>query len=72
MDLFKCQTVEQFKIGVWLEEQGIVPVDIAAVEFPARDQVKIINPCGGYLVVDWKDGHAEINKDPEEDEAAAR
>ena len=72
MKLYKCQTVEQFKIGVWLEEQGIVQEDIAAVEFPARDQVKIIGPAGGYLVVDWKDGHAEINMDPEEDKAAVR
>ena len=46
MKLFKCETVAQFKIGIWLTEQGIEPEDIAGVELLGLNEVKIINPAG--------------------------
>ena len=59
MQLFKCKTVNQFKICGWLAGQGIKPEEIAVVEFPGADTVKIINPAGQYMVIHWRDGQAE-------------
>lgn len=60
MNLFKCSTVAQFKIGAWLAEQGVTDEDIASVEFPGPDTVVIHNMAGQYMVIHWHDGHAEI------------
>lgn len=60
MNLFKCETIAQFKIGMWLTEQGIEREDIATAELLAPDTVKITNPAGGYMVIRWRDGEAEI------------
>ena len=62
MKLFKCETVAQFRIGVWLTEQGIEPEDIAGVELLGPNEVKIINPAGQYMIVRWVDGHPEIDR----------
>lgn len=61
MNLFKCNTINQFKIGVWLAEQGITKEDIASVELPGPDVLKICNPAGQYMVVRWEENHAEID-----------
>ena len=62
MKLFKCETVAQFKIGIWLAEQGIDQEDIAVVELLGLNEVKIINPAGQYMIVRWVDGHPEIDR----------
>ena len=62
MQLFKCSTVNQFKICRWLAEQGLEKDDIAGVEFPDADTVKITNPAGQYMVIHWRDGQAEIDQ----------
>lgn len=60
MKLFKCETIEQFKIGMWLVEQGIKQDDISCVEFVSRDEIKITNPAGQYMHIRWLCDHAEI------------
>lgn len=65
MQLFKCKTINQFKICSWLAGQGITPEDIAGVEFPGADTVKIINPAGQYMVIHWRNGQAEIDQTEE-------
>lgn len=62
MKLFKCNTVAQFKIGIWLTEQGIEPEDIASAELLGLNVVKITNPAGQYMIIRWVDGHAEIDQ----------
>ena len=66
MRLFHCDTIPQFKIGQWLESQGVSAEDVAAAELLSPTKVKGINPAGAYLVVDWAGDHAEINQDKEE------
>lgn len=60
MKLFKCNTVAQFKIGIWLTEQGINQEDIASVELLGLNRVKITNPAGQYMIIHWMDDHAVI------------
>ena len=62
MKLLKCETVAQFKIGIWLAGQGIEPEDIARVELLGLNEVKIINPAGQYMIVRWVDDHPEIDR----------
>ena len=66
VNLYKCRTIAQFKIGVWLELQGIQPDDIAECALIAPDVVKITNSAGQYLVVRWNCDHAEIDMTREE------
>ena len=56
------QELAQFKIGVWLAEQGIELEDIAGVELLGLNEVKIINPAGQYMIVRWVDDHPEIDR----------
>lgn len=58
--LFRCESIAQFKIMSWLAVQGIEVEDIARVDMLATDRLKITNPAGQYMVVRWADGHAEI------------
>lgn len=60
MNLFKRETIAQFKIGMWLVEQGIERDDIASVDLLASNVVQITNPVGGYMFIRWRDGKAEI------------
>ena len=62
MKLFKCETVAQFKIGIWLTEQGIDPEDLAGVELLGLNEVKITNHAGQYMIVRWVDDHPEIDR----------
>ena len=66
MNLYKFRTIAQFKIGVWLESQGIQPDDIAECALIAPDVVKITNPAGQYLVAPRNCDHAEIDMTREE------
>ena len=63
MKLFKCNTINQFKIGVWLAEQGVTRDDILVATMMDPNTVKIANPAGQYMVIHWRDGHAEIEDD---------
>ena len=53
MQIFKCETIAQFKIGMWLADEGIVRDDILSAELVAPDTVKITNPAGQYMVIRW-------------------
>jgi len=59
-NLFKCETIAQFKINQWLLEQGIEQDDIARAELSAQNQVRITNPAGQYMDIIWQNDHAEI------------
>lgn len=48
-NLFRCETIEQHKIKCWLADEGVDREDIARVEFPARDMVRVTNPAGQYM-----------------------
>lgn len=67
MKPFKCKTIAQFKIGVWLAEQGIEPEDIQSAELLALDTVKITNQGGQYMILRWNEdaNAAEIDQTPE-------
>ena len=65
MRLYHCETIPQFKIGQWLEEQGVKKDDIEAAVLVSPTRVKLINPAGAYLIVDWLGDRAEINQDKE-------
>ena len=60
MNLFKCRTINQFKIGAWLAEQGVKREDIAAADFPDSDTVRITNPAGQYMEIRMIDGTPTI------------
>lgn len=56
MKLYHCETVEQYKLGELLEAQGVTRDDVAAVELITRDTVRLTNPAGQYMVVQYRDG----------------
>ena len=58
--LYKCETIAQFKIGMWLVEQGIEREDILTAELLGPNEVKITNPTGQYMHIRWMGDHAEI------------
>lgn len=60
MKLFRCETIAQFKIGMWLVEQGIEREDISSVELLSGNEIKVTNPAGQYMYIRWVDDHAEI------------
>ena len=49
--LFKAQTIQQFKIMRWLAEQGITKDDIASAKLVSRSVVRVTNPAGQYMDV---------------------
>ena len=53
MKLYKCETIAQFKIGMWLVEQGIEREDILTAELLGPNEVKITNPAGQYMHIRW-------------------
>ncbi|MEG2702669.1 MAG: hypothetical protein RSA65_08635 [Clostridia bacterium] len=63
MKLFHVETIEQFKIGAWLERQGLAAEDVAVVELVDRYTVRIINAAGQWMDVECKDGEVKINQD---------
>ena len=60
MKLYKCETIAQFKIGMWLVEQGIEREDILTAELLGPNEVKITNPAGQSIHIRWMGDHAEI------------
>lgn len=60
MNLFRCKTIPQYKIGEWLMAQGVTRDDIARVELVDRDTVQLTNPAGQYIIVQWADGQATL------------
>ena len=63
MKLFRCETIAQFKIGMWLSDEGIVRYDILSAELVAPDTVKITHPAGQYMVIRLCGDHAEVEGD---------
>ena len=51
MQLFKVQTIPQFKIHQFLVKEGLQPEAVAAVKFPDRDSVKIRDCQGSEMTV---------------------
>lgn len=47
----KCRTVEQFRILSWLRKNGVPPCYVKYVEMLSGNRVKVVNPCGGYMIV---------------------
>lgn len=66
--LFKCETMEQFKIMSWLKEQGITQDDIAEVSLLNTNKVRIVNPAGQYMILDYRDGEVSIDQSMEQPE----
>lgn len=60
MNLFHCETIPQYKIGEWLTAQGVTRDDIARVELVDHSTVRLTNPAGQYIVVQWSDGQAVL------------
>lgn len=61
--LYKSQTIAQFKIMLWLEAQGVTQEDVAAVELLAADRVKVTNPAGQCTTLAYRDGEVWIERD---------
>ena len=51
MQLFKVQTIPQFKIHQFLVKEGLQPEAVAAVKFPDRDSVSISDGEGSSMTV---------------------
>ena len=47
--LFRCRTILQHKIMLWLETQGVAADDIAQVELTGPASVRVTNPAGQYM-----------------------
>lgn len=47
--LFKCNTVKQWKIMEWLVAQGITGEDVASAELTGSAMVRVTNPAGQYM-----------------------
>jgi len=60
MNLFRCKTIPQYKIGEWLMAQGVTREDIADAELIDRNTVQLTNPAGQYIIVQWADGQATL------------
>lgn len=58
--LFKCNTIAQFKIMSWLMAEGISSEDLIRVELLAADKVCITNPGGQYMVLSFENGAVAI------------
>lgn len=57
--LFKAQTIPQFKIHQWLTENGLAAEAVEKAEFPARNVVKITDHSGDIMILTWKDGEVK-------------
>ena len=57
--LFKAQTIPQFKIHQWLLESGLDPEAIVGVEYPAYNSVKIEDHNGDSLTLTVKNGEVK-------------
>ena len=60
MNLYRCETIPQIKIGEWLESKGVTTGNIAQAELLDHSTVRITNPAGLHLTVRWADGRAEL------------
>ena len=60
MNLFRCKTIPQYKIGEWLMAQGVTREDIADAELIDRNTVQLTTPAGQYIIVQWADGQATL------------
>lgn len=53
MQLFKTETIPQFRIHQWLVEHGLQPEAIDEVAFPDFNQVRITDENGDWALFTW-------------------
>ena len=66
MNLFRCQTIAQFKIMSWLAAQGITQEDIARMDLLSDNRLRVINPAGQYLELTYNGEGVSIDQPQEE------
>ena len=62
MNNFECETINQFRVGSWLAEQGITDELITSIDLSDPDAVTVYNALGQSLRVRWINDHAEIDQ----------
>lgn len=60
MNLFKANTIAQYKIGTWLAKQGVTKEDVSAVTLVSADTITITNPAGQFMNLRYVDGSVKI------------
>ena len=60
MKLFYCETIPQAEIAQWLETEGILTEDIIHVVLLDSNKVRITNPAGQYMELEYADGTVKI------------
>ena len=55
MQLFKVQTIPQFKIQSFLIKEGLQPEAVAAFDFPSRNSVRITDVQGSTMTVTYSE-----------------
>ena len=58
--LYHCNTIGQAKIAQWLEGEGITAEDIAHVELLEKNKVRITNPAGQYMDLEYANETVKI------------
>lgn len=61
-DFIECETINQFRVGGWLAEQGITDEIVTSVDTSDPDALTVYNALGQSLRVRWIDDHAEIDR----------
>lgn len=64
MKLHEFKTVNQFRIGSWLAEQGITDELVTSIDTSDPDAITVYNEMGS-LRVRWIRDHAEIEQGQE-------
>lgn len=67
MNLFHCKTIAQFKMMSWLAVQGITSDDIAQVDLLSDTRLRVTNPAGQYMALEYRDGAVSIDRAIEEE-----
>lgn len=58
--MYHCETIAQFKIMSWLSTEGITTDDIASVELLRADKIRVTNPAGQYMDIQWTEDGAVL------------
>lgn len=64
----RAQDELRAKVMDWFVDQGLPSHEIAQVTFLSADQVKVTNPAGQFIVLDYQHGVVSIHQEPEEGE----
>lgn len=52
---FRAYSVAQFRIGIWLDEQGIGQEDIFSMETMGLNSVRVTNNIGQVMDLTWNE-----------------